>query len=84
MGDPRRRLVGEGAELCSNCGMTVAYGSGRQCHWCHLWHHADCLAPCQADECGYLFCVQCEPLHDHPKKQVVGHVDTHARRLDPE
>eukprot|EP00969_Alexandrium_andersonii_P210872 9313441-Alexandrium_andersonii.AAC.1 len=69
MGDPRRRLVGEGAELCSKCGMTVAYGSGRQCHGRHLWHHTDCLVTCQADECGYLFCVQCEPLRDHPKKQ---------------
>eukprot|EP00969_Alexandrium_andersonii_P164742 7282383-Alexandrium_andersonii.AAC.1 len=41
MEDPRRRLVGEGAELCSKCGKTVACGSGRQRHWCHPWHHTD-------------------------------------------
>eukprot|EP00969_Alexandrium_andersonii_P105328 4647794-Alexandrium_andersonii.AAC.1 len=70
MEDPRRRLVGEGAELCSRCGKTAAHGSGRQCHWCHLWHHVDCLVTCQADECGYLLCDRCEPLRGRPRKQA--------------
>eukprot|EP00969_Alexandrium_andersonii_P248919 11000559-Alexandrium_andersonii.AAC.1 len=69
LGDPRRRLVGEGTELCSRRGQTVAYGSGRQCHWCHLRHHVDCLGPCQVGERGYVFCEHCEPLREHPRKQ---------------
>eukprot|EP00969_Alexandrium_andersonii_P012509 545171-Alexandrium_andersonii.AAC.1 len=84
MGDLRRRMVGERAELCSKCGGQVAYASGRQCHWCHLWQHVRCLAPCEADECSYLFCQQCEPLRVRPTTRAVGRVDTGARRLDPE
>eukprot|EP00969_Alexandrium_andersonii_P288959 12772706-Alexandrium_andersonii.AAC.1 len=70
MGGPRRRLVGEGAELCSKCGEQVARGSGRQCHWCYLWHHVGCLVPCALGECGYLFREQRGPLHTRPKKRV--------------
>eukprot|EP00969_Alexandrium_andersonii_P000985 44332-Alexandrium_andersonii.AAC.1 len=44
----------------------------------------DCLVTCKTDECGYRFCELCEPLHDHPKKQVVARIDASERRLDPE
>eukprot|EP00969_Alexandrium_andersonii_P131399 5810318-Alexandrium_andersonii.AAC.1 len=46
--------------------------------------HVHCLGPRQLGECGDMFCEHCEPLHEHPRKRVIGHIDTVAHRLDPE